>query len=99
MTAILAIEFPYQVLVIADARVSWDSSSYRPQDNLQKIYPLGPTGIVGFSGSIVAAKAIFRLAASDAYKESLPRSAEQIPIGLSAVAREAFSQLRGGARR
>jgi len=95
MTAILAIEFPYQVLVLADARVSWEPNVFRPQDNLQKIYPLGPTGVVGFSGSIPAAKAIFKLAASDAERRPLPDSAEQIPTELADVARRAFSQIRG----
>ena len=94
MTAVLAIEFPYHVLVIADSRVSWNPNTFRPQDNLQKIYPLGPTGIVGFSGSIPAAKAIFKLAADQSHKKTLPPTADQIPIDLSKIAQEAFSLLR-----
>lgn len=98
MTAVLAIEFPYQVIVIADARVSWEPKRFNPHDNLQKIYPLGPTGVVGFAGSIAAAKAIFGLAATDAYKRQLPSSADHIPIQLAEVAREAFSRLPNRAR-
>ena len=94
MTAILAIEFPYHVLVIADARVSWEPNTFRPQDNLQKIYPLGTTGIVGFSGSISAAKAIFKLAEEQSHTRTLPPTADQIPIDLSKIAQEAYSQLR-----
>src|SRR3972149_4084696 len=31
VTAILAIDFMYQIIVIADSRVSWDPPTYRPQ--------------------------------------------------------------------
>ena len=85
-------------MVIADARMSWEPSSYRPQDNLQKIYPLGPTGIIGFSGSVVAAKAIFRHLTSKDQRRPLPQTAEQIPIDIGAAAREAYSKLRSRER-
>lgn len=85
-------------MVIADARMSWEPSSFRPQDNLQKIYPLGPTGIIGFSGSVVAAKAIFSHLTSKDQRRPLPQTAEQIPIDIGAAAREAYSKLRSRER-
>ena len=56
MTAILAIDFYYQIVVIADCRASWQCGRHMSQDNLQKAYPFGPTGVLGFSGDIYPPK-------------------------------------------
>ena len=60
MTAVLAIDFFYKIIVIANCRVSWKGGSYKPQDNLQKIYPFGPTGVLAFSGDLRPAKIVLK---------------------------------------
>lgn len=58
MTAILAIDFHYQIVIIADCRVSWDGGNFDPQDNLQKVYPVGNVGLLAFAGDIYSAQKI-----------------------------------------
>lgn len=93
MTAILAIDFMYQIIVIADCRVSWDPPVFQPQDNLQKIYPVGPTGIFGFSGPIQAAKAVVTEFIQRATDTPLPPSAADIVSDIAESARSSYSRL------
>lgn len=93
MTAILAIDFMYQIIVIADCRVSWDPPVFRPQDNLQKVYPVGPTGVFGFSGSVQAAKAVVTEFIQRAGDTPLPPSAADIVSDIAESARESYSRL------
>lgn len=93
MTAILAIDFIYQIVVISDCRVSWQGGNYRPQDNLQKIYPVGPTGILGFSGDVYCAKIILRAIKNKASNKPLPPSAQIIAEDISKWARESYSEI------
>jgi hypothetical protein len=95
MTAILAIDFHYQIIVIADCRVSWDPPAYRPQDNLQKIYPHGPTGIIGFSGSVPVAKAIASYMRDHTLGKPLPPSAADIVSDIRRDAKAAYALLKG----
>lgn len=94
MTAILAIDFHYQIIVIADCRVSWDPPTYNPQDNLQKIYPHGPTGIIGFSGSVLAAKAVASYMRDHTLGKPLPPSAADIVSDIRHDARTAYGRLK-----
>jgi len=98
MTAILAIDFMYQIIVIADCRVSWDPPVFRPQDNLQKIYPVGPTGIFGFSGSVQAAKVVVTDFIHRVSGKPLPPSAADIVSDISESARTSYSQLHQSKR-
>src|SRR5262245_43018941 len=93
MTAILAIDFYYQIVVIADCRVSWQGGSYKPQDNLQKVYPFGPTGVLGFSGDIYSAQVIFRDIKDKAAHLSLPPSAQILVDDISNWARDSYSSI------
>jgi len=92
MTAVLAIDFYYQILVIADCRVSWRGHATL-QDNLQKVYPLGPTGIFAFSGSVKAARAILQQLRTQARGSPLPPSDSDIASDISRSARVAYSSL------
>ena len=83
----------YQIIVIADCRVSWDPPAFQPQDNLQKVYPVGPTGIFGFSGSIQAAKAVVAEFIQRAAGKPLPPSAADILSDISESARDSYSRL------
>lgn len=93
MTAVLAIDLMYQILVMADCRVSWIPPVHQPQDNLLKIYPIGPTGIFGFSGSVQAAKVVFTEFADWARNIPLPPSASDIVSDIAQSARQSYSQL------
>jgi hypothetical protein len=93
MTAVLAIDFLYQILVLADCRVAWDPPVYSPQDNLQKIYPCGPTGILGFSGIISTAKSVIKRFQDTVSGKPLPPSAADIVSDLAESARVAYSEL------
>ena len=98
MTAILAIDFMYQIVVLADCRVSWDPPGFKPQDNLQKIYPVGPTGVFGFSGPVEAAKAVVTGFVASVAGKPLPRSAAGIVSDISESARISYTQLPQGQR-
>lgn len=93
MTAILAIDFHYQIVVIADCRVSWSPEVYDPQDNLQKVYPLGPTGIFGFSGSVPAARSVANAIKTRFAGKPLPPSAANILSYIATCARDAYARL------
>jgi len=93
MTAILAIDYYYRIIVISDCRVTWSPQPPRIQDNLQKVYPLGPTGVFGFSGGIAAAKAVVRQMVANLKNKPLPPSAVEIAQDISACARDAYSKL------
>ncbi|MEX2031035.1 MAG: hypothetical protein WD906_08690 [Anaerolineales bacterium] len=93
MTAVLAISFPYHVLVIADCRVTWRAASRRLQDNLQKLYHFSPTGIVAFAGSVAAAQALFRHIASQPTGQPLPPDPTYIAHEISSWARAAYRSL------
>lgn len=97
MTAVLAIDFYYQILVFADCRVSWQyQDPHKPpqlQDNLQKVYPCGPAGVFGFAGNISAAKAITKKIRQEAQKKPLPPSAETILEDISLWSRDAYRTL------
>lgn len=93
MTAVLGINFHYQVLVIADCRVTWTSGRIRLQDNLQKIYPFGPTGVIAFAGPVGSSRAVLQRIRSEALKKSLPPSVKDIVGDMSVWAREAYATL------
>ena len=94
MTAIIAINFHYKVIVVADCRVTWTGqNSKRKQDNIQKLYPIDKFGILGFSGDLVPAKAVMT-----AIRDRLNAA----PVGyigvalaevISKVSREEYSKL------
>jgi hypothetical protein len=79
--------------VLADCRVTWSGNPKRFQDNLQKIYPFGPTGVIGFAGHIKAAKGILSHIQKESQKKSLPPTAKQIVQDISLWAKEAYSLL------
>lgn len=93
MTAILAVDYHYQIIVIADCRVTWLTNPPKLQDNLQKVYPFGPTGVVGFAGGIAAAKAIINKINQEAPRKSLPSSAKEIVSDIASWATDAYSRL------
>jgi len=93
MTAILAIDGFYQIMVVADCRVTWLTTPPKLQDNLQKVYPLGPTGVIGFAGGVAAAKAIFNDVRKETSSRSLPSTARDIVNDIAAWARTRYSQL------
>lgn len=93
MTAILAINYYYQIVVIADCRVSWQGGNYSPQDNLQKVYPIGPTGIIGFSGDVYCAKVIFKDIKEKAQVSPLPPSAQRIADDITKWAKDSYSSI------
>ncbi len=80
-------------MVISDCRVSWSTSLVRLQDNLQKVYPCGPTGVIAFAGGITAAKAIFRHINQEVPKKRLPPSARDIAIDIADWAKQAYAKL------
>lgn len=94
MTAILGLNFFYQIVVIADCRVTFEYPNQKKilQDNLQKIYPLGPTGVIGFSGNVFVAKKIFTLLKNEPLRP-LPKSVINIAHEISLIAKEAFNKL------
>lgn|GEM_PF-2790184 len=93
MTAILAIDFRYQIVVLSDCRVSWQRGSFDPQDNLQKVYPFGPTGVFGFSGDVRSAKLVFERIKTEASAKPLPRNAQFIADDIAQWARAAYSEM------
>ena len=93
MTAVLAIDYLYQVIVLADCRVTWLAKPPTLQDNLQKVYPLGPTGIIGFAGDVAAAKVVLRHIKSEASVTKLPPTALGIVDHISKWARQSYSNL------
>ena len=93
MTAILAIDLLSYIIVLADCRVTWLSNPKRFQDNLQKMYPFGPTGVIGFAGQIKAARGILNYIKKEAPKMSLPHTAKHIVQDISVWAKEAYSKL------
>jgi len=93
MTAVLAINYHYQIIVIADCRVTWLTTPPKLQDNLQKVYPLGPTGVLGFAGSVVAAKAFANYVRKANPNKNLPPTALGIVDDITVWARESYSEL------
>ena len=93
MTAVLAIDFYHEILVVADCRVTWMSNSLQFQDNLQKVYPMGPTGIFGFAGGIAATKQISIDMMRNAKPLPIPNSASDIVEDISKWAKESYSSL------
>lgn len=93
MTGVLAISFPYQVLVIADCRVTWRAAHPRLQDNLQKLYHFSPTGVIAFAGSVAAAKALFLHIGAQPHGQPAPPTASDIAHELSTLARDSYQSL------
>jgi hypothetical protein len=91
MTAVLAINFIYHILVISDCRVTWSGSSTKLQDNLQKVYPLGPTGVIGFAGNVSIAQEIIKYIQTMAPKKDLPLSVKDIVYDISEWAKMVYS--------
>lgn len=89
LTAILAIDFSYQIMVLADCRASWPN---KIQDNLQKLYPLGPTGVLGFAGDISVAKSVLNHIKNKARLTPLPTSAKLIADHIRQWAKEAYDK-------
>lgn len=94
MTGVLAISFPYQILVLADCRVTWRSANPRPQDNLQKLYHFSPTGVIGFAGGVAAAKSLFQHIRAQPRGQPLPPSPTTIAHELSTWAKDSYHSLR-----
>jgi hypothetical protein len=93
MTAVLAIDFIYEIIVIADCRVTWSTSPPTLQDNLQKIYPYGPTGVIAFAGDINNAKTIINYINQETPKKTLPLSAYEIAKNISSWAKLCYDTL------
>lgn len=93
MTGVLAISFPYQILVIADCRVTWRAAKPRLQDNLQKLYHFSPTGVIAFAGSVAAAQALFRYIGSQPTGQPLPPDPTYIAREVSNWARATYQSL------
>ena len=93
MTGVLAISFPYHVLVFGDCRVTWRAAVPRLQDNLQKVYHFSPTGVVAFAGGVAAAKALFKHIKAQPRGEPLPPSPRDIVLELSNWALETYNSL------
>jgi hypothetical protein len=93
MTGVLAVSFPYKILVIADCRVSWQHIRPRLQDNLQKLYHFSPTGVIGFAGGVPAAKALFRHIRAQPKGQPLPPSPKDIVTQLSSWAKQTYHSL------
>jgi len=93
MTAILAIDYYYQIIVIADCRVTWLTNPPKLQDNLQKVYPFGPTGVIGFAGGIAAAKAIVNSINQEAPLKGLPSTANEIVSDIANWAKDTYVKL------
>jgi len=93
MTGVLAISFPYHVLVFGDCRVTWRASAPRLQDNLQKVYHFSPTGVIAFAGGVAAAKALFKHIRDQPKGQPLPPSPRDIALELSSWARETYGSL------
>lgn len=93
MTGVLAISFPYQVLILADCRVTWTTARPRLQDNLQKLYHFSPTGVLAFAGSVDAARALFRYIASQPTGQPLPPDPTYIARELAKWATDTYLSL------
>lgn len=93
MTGVLAISFPYQILVLADCRVTWKAATPRLQDNLQKLYHFSPTGVIAFAGSVAAAQALFRHIGSLPTGQPLPPDPTYIARELSGWATHTYHSL------
>src|SRR3989337_342526 len=93
MTAVFAVGFPYRVIVFGDCRVTWLAGVPRLQDNLQKVYHFSPTGIVGFSGGVAAAKALCTHIRAQPHGQPLPPSATDIAHQRAAWARLTYAIL------
>lgn len=91
MTAVLAIDFIVHILILADCRVSWSGGKNEPQDNLQKVYPLGPTGVLGFAGDVSNAKKIVNEIRKT--NKNLPPTAMHIAQDISKCACQVYSKL------
>jgi hypothetical protein len=84
-----------QLAVIADCRVTWryPNGKSRLQDNLQKIYQFGPTGIIGFADSVLAAKVVFNSFNTHPLK-TLPPNAWGFVEYIVDTARAAFNTMQ-----
>lgn len=98
MTAILAINFLHEIVILADCRVSWQAprgrANPRPQDNLQKLYPFGPTGVLGFAGDVYSAKRVFARIQREAARVSMPASARAIADEVSGWAQDEYARMQ-----
>jgi hypothetical protein len=96
MTAILAIDYFYQIIVIADSRATWlfpQTNKSKPQDNLQKVYPYGPSGIIGFAGGIAAAKAVLIYIKKESENIHIPKSTLDIAHLIGGWAKESYLKI------
>lgn len=93
MTGVLAISYPYHVLVLGDCRVTWRAAAARLQDNLQKVYHFSPTGVIAFAGGVTAAKALFSHIRRQPQGQPLPPSPVDLASQLSEWARITYSSL------
>jgi hypothetical protein len=96
MTALLAIDYYYQIIVIADSRATWlfpPLKISKPQDNLQKIYPYGHSGVIGFAGGIAAAKAVLNYIKKESASITLPTTSLDIVNLIASWANESYSKI------
>ena len=90
MTAVLAIDFVYKIVVLSDCRVSWiRGPEKRAEDNLIKIYPVDHVGVLAFSGDLDIAKAVF----TRIRKEPQRGLGNSLALQYATIAKEEFSKL------
>jgi len=92
MTIVAACHFKDGTVVVADSRVTWQSThNQQHQDSLQKIVSLGPTTFISYAGSVDAAEVIIRQLRGRMSKRPKLKFLKKLSTEIPRIAKHYFS--------